>query len=101
MVALIVVVLIALPFFSLRLGSSDQGNDPAGTTTRQAYDLLATGFGPGLQRSPAAGGPERRARPTSQTLDKLAAEVQNAARRGQRRPARSSFPTKDGKTGQR
>ncbi len=47
-VALIVVVLIALPFFSLRLGSADQGNDPVGTTTRQAYDLLASGFGPGF-----------------------------------------------------
>jgi RND superfamily putative drug exporter len=32
----------------LRLGFSDQGNDPAGTTTRQAYDLLAEGFGPGF-----------------------------------------------------
>jgi putative drug exporter of the RND superfamily len=41
-------VLIALPFFSLRLGSSDQGNDPTGTTTRQAYDMLADGFGPGF-----------------------------------------------------
>ena len=39
---------IALPFFSLRLGSSDQGNDPVGTTTREAYDMLAQGFGPGF-----------------------------------------------------
>ena len=45
--ALIVIVVIALPFFSLRLGSADQGSDPAGTTTRTAYDLLAKGFGPG------------------------------------------------------
>ncbi|MGO8872902.1 MAG: MMPL family transporter [Acidimicrobiales bacterium] len=47
-VAFTLVVLVALPFFSLRLGSSDQGNDPVGTTTRQAYDLLAEGFGPGF-----------------------------------------------------
>jgi RND superfamily putative drug exporter len=46
--ALIVIVVIALPFFSLRLGSSDQGSDPAGTTTRVAYDDLARGFGPGF-----------------------------------------------------
>ena len=46
--ALVVIVLLALPFFSLRLGSSDQGSDPVGTTTRTAYDLLATGFGPGF-----------------------------------------------------
>jgi RND superfamily putative drug exporter len=43
-----VIVVLALPFFSLRLGSSDQGNDPTTTTTRQAYDMLATGFGPGF-----------------------------------------------------
>jgi putative drug exporter of the RND superfamily len=46
--ALAIIVVIALPFFSLRLGSSDQGNDPLSTTTRQAYDMLATGFGPGF-----------------------------------------------------
>ena len=42
-----VIVLLSIPFFSLHLGSSDQGNNPKGTTTRSAYDLLATGFGPG------------------------------------------------------
>ena len=47
-VALMIVLFIAMPFFSLRLGSSDQGNDPTSTTTRQAYDLLSAGFGPGF-----------------------------------------------------
>jgi len=42
-----VMVVIAIPFFSMRLGSSDAGSDPSGSTTRQAYDLLAKGFGPG------------------------------------------------------
>ena len=46
--AFAIIVIIALPFFSLRLGSSDQGNDPAGTTTRTAYDQLSEGFGPGF-----------------------------------------------------
>jgi RND superfamily putative drug exporter len=46
--ALALIVLLAVPFFSLRLGSADQGNDAAGTTTRQAYDMLAAGFGPGF-----------------------------------------------------
>ena len=46
--ALAVIVIVALPFFSIRLGSSDQGNDPLSTTTRQAYDMLAGGFGPGF-----------------------------------------------------
>ena len=36
-VALIVVVLVAMPFFSLRLGTSDQGNDPSYTTTRGPF----------------------------------------------------------------
>lgn len=40
-------LIIAIPFVSMRLGSADSGSDPAGTTTRKAYDLLAEGFGPG------------------------------------------------------
>src|SRR3954451_15037764 len=43
-----VMIVLAIPFLSLRLGSADQGSDPKSTTTRQAYDLLAKGFGPGF-----------------------------------------------------
>ncbi len=39
---------LALPVFGLRLGFSDEGNYAKGTDTRTAYDLLAEGFGPGL-----------------------------------------------------
>ncbi|MEV6790587.1 MMPL family transporter [Streptomyces sp. NPDC051320] len=46
-VAATVMLLLAVPTFGLHLGTSDQGNDPSGSTTRQAYDLLAVGFGPG------------------------------------------------------
>jgi RND superfamily putative drug exporter len=46
--ALAVLVVLALPLFSMRLAFSDAGNDPASLTTRQAYDLLAEGFGPGF-----------------------------------------------------
>ena len=46
-VAAVVMVIIAVPFFSMRLGSADSGSDPASSTTRKAYDLLAKGFGPG------------------------------------------------------
>jgi putative drug exporter of the RND superfamily len=45
--ALAVLVLLALPVFSMRLLFTDAGNDPSNLTTRQAYDLLAEGFGPG------------------------------------------------------
>jgi putative drug exporter of the RND superfamily len=41
-------IALCIPTLSLRLGSNDAGTDPAGTTTREAYDLLAEGFGPGF-----------------------------------------------------
>ena len=47
-VATVVMLVLTIPVLSLRLGSSDQGNNPASSTTRQAYDLLARGFGPGF-----------------------------------------------------
>jgi RND superfamily putative drug exporter len=50
-VALIVLIGLALPALNLRLGSSDAGVDPAGTTTRKAYDLIAEGFGAGTNGS--------------------------------------------------
>ncbi|MET9374264.1 MMPL family transporter [Streptomyces sp. NPDC002992] len=47
-VAAVVMLVLALPTLSLHLGTSDQGNGPGTATTRQAYDLLADGFGPGV-----------------------------------------------------
>ncbi|KAB1985627.1 MMPL family transporter [Streptomyces triticiradicis] len=47
-VAVVVMAVLALPTLSLHLGTSDQGNDPRTTTTRQAYDLISEGFGPGV-----------------------------------------------------
>jgi putative drug exporter of the RND superfamily len=41
-------LLLCVPTLSLRLGSNDAGTDPEGTTTREAYDLLAEGFGAGF-----------------------------------------------------
>ncbi|MBV9338212.1 MAG: MMPL family transporter [Solirubrobacterales bacterium] len=43
-----VMLALLLPVFALRLESSDAGNDPANTSTRDAFDLLAQGFGPGF-----------------------------------------------------
>ncbi|WP_326798718.1 MMPL family transporter [Streptomyces sp. NBC_01808] len=45
--ALVLMGVLALPVAALHLGSSDQGNHPASATTRQAYDMMAGGFGPG------------------------------------------------------
>ncbi len=46
--ALVVLVTLAIPLFSMRLAFTDAANDPTSLTTRQAYDLLAEGFGPGF-----------------------------------------------------
>jgi RND superfamily putative drug exporter len=46
--ALVLLIVIAIPVFSLRLGFGDAGNKPKGDTSREAYDLLAKGFGPGF-----------------------------------------------------
>jgi putative drug exporter of the RND superfamily len=46
--ALAVIVILALPFFSMRAGLPDASTDPASSTTYQAYQLLAKGFGPGF-----------------------------------------------------
>ncbi|HEV7535762.1 MAG TPA: MMPL family transporter, partial [Acidimicrobiia bacterium] len=37
----------SIPVLSLHLGSADAGNNPAGSTTKTAYDLSAAGFGAG------------------------------------------------------
>jgi RND superfamily putative drug exporter len=42
-----VLIVLAEPFLGVRFGFPDAGNDPAGRSTRQAYDMLAKGFGPG------------------------------------------------------
>ena len=39
---------LASPILGLRLGVGDESNHPEGTYTRQAYDLLAAGFGDGF-----------------------------------------------------
>ena len=44
---LLVIATLAMPIKDFRLGFPDAGNDPAETMTRQAYDLVAAGFGPG------------------------------------------------------
>ncbi|OJU86052.1 MAG: hypothetical protein BGO11_04250 [Solirubrobacterales bacterium 70-9] len=43
-----ILILLCLPTLSLRLGVNDAGTNPKGQTTREAYDLLAEGFGPGF-----------------------------------------------------
>ncbi len=44
---LVVLVVASIPLLSLRLGFSDQGNNAKDNTTRKAYDIKASVFGPG------------------------------------------------------
>jgi RND superfamily putative drug exporter len=48
LVGVVVLGLLAIPVFSLRLGFSDESNFADDTSTKQAYDLLVEGFGPGF-----------------------------------------------------
>jgi RND superfamily putative drug exporter len=69
-----VIVALAIPFFSMRMGHADQGNDPAGTTTRKGYDLIAQGFGVGYNSTLTlvVSGPE-----AQQTAERVGAAVKN------------------------
>ena len=46
--SLLVIGVFVAPVFALRLDTSDAGNDPAGTSTRRAFDMLSHGFGAGF-----------------------------------------------------
>ncbi|MEO3786762.1 MMPL family transporter [Actinocorallia sp. B10E7] len=48
LISAIALLALSAPALGLRLGFGDAGNNPPQTTTRQAYDLLAEGFGPGF-----------------------------------------------------
>jgi RND superfamily putative drug exporter len=48
LLAVVIIGVLIIPYFSLRLGSSDASNDPATTTTYKSYELLAQGFGAGF-----------------------------------------------------
>src|SRR5690606_26045820 len=68
---------LAFPALGLRLGFADAGNDAPDSTSRQAYDLLSEGFGPGFNgplvvvtdASGADGGAEQAAGAVSRVLN--------------------------------
>ncbi|HEU4451096.1 MAG TPA: MMPL family transporter [Gaiellaceae bacterium] len=45
--ASVALVALAVPVLGLRFGFPDEGTDPAGAPTREAYELASEGFGPG------------------------------------------------------
>ncbi len=46
-IAAAILLALAAPALGMRLGFPDAGNDKKGTMTREAYDLISEGFGPG------------------------------------------------------
>jgi RND superfamily putative drug exporter len=47
-IGIVLLVIVAVPFRQADLGFVDDGDDPASLTQRKAYELLAQGFGPGI-----------------------------------------------------
>ena len=69
-----VLLALAAPALGMRLGFPDAGNDPPDTMTRQAYDLLGEGFGPG-SNGPIVIAAELPDATAKSDVDKLAARV--------------------------
>ncbi|HZL01964.1 MAG TPA: MMPL family transporter [Cellulomonas sp.] len=49
--ALLVILALAAPVMSLTVGDSDASADPAGSPTREYFDLMSTGFGAGYDNA--------------------------------------------------
>jgi RND superfamily putative drug exporter len=76
--ALVVLLALAAPAVDMRFGMPDAGNGPEERTSRQAYDLMSQGFGPGangpfLVAVDLAGAPSGDA--TTGAVDRLAADM--------------------------
>jgi len=76
--ALTTLVILGIPLFSMHQAFSDAGNGPAKLTTRQAYDMLSAGFGPGFN-GPLVIAAKIPGRGATATLDTLEARVRGTA----------------------
>ena len=72
-----ILIVLSIPVLNLELGSSDSGELPKDTTARQAYDLIATGFGPGAN-GPLLIGVDlpSKAKPNQKQLNKINSQQQ-------------------------
>jgi RND superfamily putative drug exporter len=75
-VSVAVLLALAAPALGMRLGFPDAGNDPPDTMTRQAYDLITEGFGPGAN-GPIVVAAELPSTSSKADLDKLASTLRN------------------------
>jgi putative drug exporter of the RND superfamily len=75
---LLVIVALAVPVLSMRVGSADSSSDPAGSSTRAYYDVMSGGFGKGFDAPLllVAQAPDAAAQ---QALAKLATELPSAS----------------------
>jgi len=70
-------IVLAVPLLSLRLGFGDAGNRPESDSSRQAYDLLSEGFGPGFNAPILVVAQGTNSPPNSGELDALAGSLQS------------------------
>ena len=73
-VATAILLALAAPALGMRLGFPDAGNDQPDTMTRQAYDLISEGFGPGAN-GPLVIAAELPGPQAEGTVDNLVAEL--------------------------
>jgi len=78
-VALVVLVVLALPIFQLELGQNDISALPKDTTSRQAYDSLNKGFGPGVNGPLLVASEFKTAGEAKPVLQKLEQAIDGAA----------------------
>ena len=90
LVGAVALLILAIPVLSLRLGFSDESNFADDTSTKQAYDLLVEGFGPGYNGLPPAGRGARRRQPV---------RARGGDRRRGRRPGRGLPPPQPSEDG--
>lgn len=72
-----ILLVLAAPFLGVRFGFPDAGNNQEDTSTRQAYDMLAEGFGVGANGPLLLAAELPRAGDTAE-LDAIATELQQA-----------------------
>jgi putative drug exporter of the RND superfamily len=76
--ALVILLVLAAPATDMRFGMPDAGNGPEDLTSRQAYDLMSEGFGPGangpfLVAADLAGATDQQA--ATAAVDRMAADL--------------------------
>src|SRR5215203_2253199 len=67
---------LAAPALGMRLGFPDAGNDPPDTMTRQSYDLISEGFGPGAN-GPLVLAAELPDKEAKSDIDRLATQLRS------------------------